>query len=72
MATFRDPAARDRAWGRWYAQRGAAAAIRRTRERFIDYLRQPRRSGFRGCHAPTNAERRAAWAARFHLVQDQG
>lgn len=54
--TFRDPVARDAAWGRYYARQGAGRVIRRG-------------SGFRGCKAPTNAERVSAWAARYALIR---
>jgi hypothetical protein len=45
--TFRHPANRDAAWGRYYARHGLAPATR-------------------GCRTLSNAERLAAWAARYY------
>jgi hypothetical protein len=74
MTTARNPAARDVAWGRWYARHGAARVIARTRrgipqpssndERRQSYLLRLAAAGY----DPREFARRAAHGAQ---VQDQ-
>jgi hypothetical protein len=55
-AEFRNPPARDAAWGRFLARRGARQVVVRPRT-------------FGDIRPLSNAERRAQWAARYYLVQ---
>ncbi len=54
MSAFRNPAARDAAWSRWYSRQGARPTIER--------------AGRWPLPTQTNNERKAQWASRYYAL----